>query len=364
MRARLLFASVFLLAWPLAAAAQAPLLPAQLAGWKQTEWQRVEAPDLERIDPRWAAFLREYGCQRAEQATYLSGKSEFELWVYAMQDRSSAYGAFTLRRIVLDPRMGILRPVAMGEAGVAEVGVGGAGQGLFYQGQYFVRWRSASPPNELIEHLKDIGGPQPSLPTLPGYLPKEGFVENSDRYLLGPLALAEVAPLAPGDWAGFAYGAEAEAGRYRVGPSEATLLLLSYPTPQIASQRLRDFERLFNLNGVGDPARPLAFAKRSGTLVILVSGVTSGQDAATLLNRVRYETEISWSETSPAQAEPHWTVTMLNLFIGTGLFVVYAFLSALAFAGVRLLIQRLLPGKVFNRPEDTEIICLDLSFKR
>jgi len=346
---------LFLISLPVLGAAPEPLLPAQLGPWQQKDWQRVEATDLERVAGDQAALLREYGCRRAEQAVYVRGQAEWQVRVCEMQDRSGAYGALTL--------LGAGGHVtALGEAGVRQ------GDTLvFYQGSYFVRIEGIAGAAELpglARRLETRAGPQARLPTLPGYLPREGFIQRSDRYLLGPSALAEVAPLAPGDWAGFAYGAEAEAGRYRLGRAEATLLLLSYPTPQIAGARLRDFERLFNLNSGGDPAQPLAFAKRSGTLVVFVSGVTSGQDAANLLNRVRYEAEISWSETSDPRPQPDWALTVLNLFIGTGLFVVYALFSGLAFAGVRLLVMRLFPGKVFDRPEDTEIIQLNLATKR
>lgn len=348
---------LFLISLPALGAAPEALLPAQLGLWQQKDWQQVGATELEQVAGGLAPLLREYGAQRAEQAVYVRGQAEWRVRVYEMQDRSSAYGAFTLLRAEAGA------PVRFGEAGVSFHHFID-----FYQGNYLVHnsffGAFDGPDPQLVERLKRLGGPQASLPTLPGYLPREGFIQRSDRYLLGPIALAEVAPLAPGDWAGFAYGAEAEAGRYHLGRAEATLLLLSYPTPQIAAARLRDFERLFNLNGAGDPARPPAFAKRSGTLVVFVSGVTSGQDAANLLNRVRYEAEISWSETSDPRPQPDWALTVLNLFIGTGLFVVYALFSGLAFAGVRLLVMRLFPGKVFDRPEDTEIIQLNLAAKR
>ena len=366
---KLFLAGVLLLGLPLAAAAQAPLLPAQLGPWKKSklEWQMVAAPELERVAGAQAALLREYGAQRAEQAGYFNygeGDAGGGVKVYEMKDRSGAYGAFTLIRGQF------ARPVKLGEAGAwgSDAHTRFMYCFTFYQSNYLVRVFApdddADELARLADYLRVQAGPQPSLPTLPRYLPREGFVEGSDRYLLGPLALAEVAPLAPGDWAGFAYGAEAELGRYRVVGGEAILLLLSYPTPQIAAARLRDFERFFNLNEEGDSQRRLVFAKRNGALVVLVSDVSSAMQAAVLLDRVRYEVDISWSETSPPRAEPHWAVTMVNLFLGTGLFVVYAFLSALAFGAVRVLIQRLLPGKVFDRPEDTEIIRLDLSLKR
>lgn len=360
--------SVFLLTLPFAAVAQAPLLPAQLAGWQRTDWIQVEAPELERVaGPElgllgtaraWAAVMREYGCQRVEWARYRhdATRSQGEVTVYEMQDRSGAYGAFTLLGLGgLDPVLVTNRRVAMGEAGVA-----GVDAGLFYQGQYVVNWWMGTPVLELVEHLKQLGGQQASLPTLPSYLPREGFIEGSDRYLLGPLGLAQVAPLFPGDWVGFAYAAEVEAARYRVDAGEATLLVISYPTPQIAAERLRDFERLFNLNGTGDPGRALAYAKRSGTLVVFVAGPASEQAATQLLDRVRYEAEISWSEPSEPRPEVNWAKTLLNIFIGTGLMLLFALLSGLAFGVVRLIINRLAPGKVFDRPQDTEIIQLNL----
>ena len=339
-----------------------PLLPAQLGPWKKSKlgWEMVAAPQLERVAGNQAALLREYGAQRAERAAYFKydgGDTGWGVTVYEMKDRSGAYGAFSLIRGEFG------RPVKLGEAGYW-----GRNAHTFYQSNYLVRVFATDDDTEelarLADYLRVQAGPQASLPTLPGYLPREGFIAGSDRYLLGPIALAEVAPLAPGDWAGFAYGAEAEAGRYRLGRSEATLLLLSYPTPQIAGARLRDFERLFNLNGVGDPNRPLVYAKRKGTLIVLASGVTSEMEAANLLNRVRYEAEISWSETSDPRPQPDWALTISNLFIGTGLFLVYALLSGLAFGTLRLLMKRLLPGKVFDRPEDTEIIQLNLAAKR
>jgi len=344
-----------------------PMLPAQLGTWKQTNWIRVEAPELERVaGPRldllrggaWAAVLREYGCQRVEWASYRQDAThrEGQVVVYEMQDRSGAYGAFTLLGLGgLKPGLVTDRRIALGEGGVA-----GVDAGLFYQGKYLVNWWMGTPIKELVEHLKHLGGQQAGLPTLPGYLPREGFIIASDRYLLGPLAMAEVTPLAEGDWAGFAYGAEAEAARYRVGNTEATLLLLSYPTPQIAAQRLRDFERLFNLNGAAAPGRPVVFAERHGTLVALVAGADAAQ-AARLIKAVGYDRQLSWSEPPEGSGALGWGTTVANIITSTGVLLLFALISGIAFGLVRLVVKRLLPDKVFDRPEDTEIIRLDLT---
>lgn len=339
-------------------AAADTLLPAELGAWQQTAWERVEAPELERLGtiPGGAALLREYGCRRAERAWYRSGDLEGRVTVFEMADRSGAYGAFTL----LGAPTGLLteRRIALGEAGIA-----GVDAALFYQGNYLVNTWGSTPARESLEHLRRLGGAQASLPTLPDYLPREGFVAGSDRYLLGPVALNLVAPLAEGDWAGFVYGAEAEAARYRVGGEEATLVLVSYPTPQIAAARLRDFEQLFNLNGAGDSRRRPVYAKRSGTLVVVVAGIESQQTAERLLDQVRYETEISWSRPAKPRPQIDWVLTIFNILVGTGLLLLFALLSGVAFGVVRLLVKRVLPGKVFDRPEDTEIIQLNLNFR-
>src|SRR2546422_10760590 len=59
------------------------------------------------------------------------------------------------------------------------------------------------------------------FPTLVQYLPTLGRISQSERYVLGPLALNRLLPLGNGDWLGFANGAEAVLARYRVkGRSE------------------------------------------------------------------------------------------------------------------------------------------------
>ncbi|MGH9779672.1 MAG: DUF6599 family protein, partial [Candidatus Acidiferrales bacterium] len=205
-----------------------PLLPEQLGSVQRLEWKAVDAVSLESVADNLAPLLREYGCQGAEHAIYRgpahpSGFAAFRVTVYTMPDRSSAYGAFSLLARN-SPRS------SLGESGTFFP------DGLFfYQGQYFVSATGHTSDGSLqllARQLAARSGDQASLPLLPDYLPEEGFVKGSDAYVLGPLALARVAPLAQGDWAGFAYGAEVQTARYRIGAhksgsSEATLLLLS-----------------------------------------------------------------------------------------------------------------------------------------
>lgn len=345
---------VLLVALPTAFAQQArpSLLPTILDSWEQIEWAQAEAPDLENLAGAEAALLREYGSARAERATYRRGENRWQATVHEMVDRSAAYGAFTLLR-------GQATPLRLGEGAVQT-----ARRALFYQGNYFVEARgdtTLAGLQLLARHLKELAGRQASLPTLPGYLPRDGFVAGSDHYLLGPLALSRVAPLVEGDWVGFAYDAEVEAARYRWGGQQALLLLMSYPTPAIARLRMKDFERLFQLNGAGNPSGPEAYARRTGTLIAFIAEADSRASAEELLDRVQYEWQISWSDPSDPRPRAHWAGTLANIFIGSGVFVLFALLSGIAYGLVRVLVKRLAPGRVFERPGSSdEIIVLDL----
>lgn len=350
--ARLLLAALLLLPTCVRAAGDAAgVLPARLADWERAGWKQVGARDLESLVGPQAGLLREYGSLSAESAEYSRGDARWQVTLHRMQDRSGAYGAFTLLRA--DGA-----PVALGEAGARTGSVF-----VFYQGNYFVTASKEAGEAELGALARLLAAqPEPaaSLPLLPSFLPQQGLLRGSERYLLGPLGLGSVLPLAPGDWTGFAYGAEVVLARYRVGGVEAALLLISYPTPQIARERLADFERLFNLNGTGDPLRPLVYAKRSGTLVSFVSGLESGQAAASVLEQVPYEMKVSWSDPSNPRPEPEWAKMLVNIFIGTGVVLLFTFLSAVAYGLLRLLIKRLFPGVLFDRPSENDLIILKL----
>lgn len=302
-----------------------------------------------------ASLLREYGSQRAEEAIYRRGGQEMRVSLQVMADRSGAFGAFTL--------LGTGgRRVRLGEAGAALLG-----RIVFYQGNFFVSASGGMQARDLepLAHkLRREAGPQAGLPALVDYLPAAGRVGGSERYFLGPRALATALPLAKGDWAGFAYGAEAVTARYRTASGEVALLLLSYPTPQIAAERLRAFERAFHLNGGGNPAGPPLFARRAGSLIVAVAGGGSEPDGVALMERVRVERALSWSQQSPEEEDRAWARTMLGMFLSTGVIVALALAAGTLFGIARLAARHWYPGQVFDRPEDTEVIRLGLEHPR
>src|SRR5439155_4631547 len=94
---------------------------------------------------------------------------------------------------------------------------------------------------------------QSPLPALKGYLPSDNLIPNSERYVTGPVGLEEFDPGIPAGVAAFHLGSEAQIGSFRAGSGEMKLAIFSYPTPNIARERLPEMQKL-----------PGALAKRSG----------------------------------------------------------------------------------------------------
>jgi hypothetical protein len=204
-------------------------------------------------------------------------------------------------------------------------------------------------------------GPLPSLWQL---LPPKGIVNGTDRYMAGPQALNQLFPAALGDSLGFSTGVEAELARYRSGGREAVLLIADFPTPQLAKQSLADLRKKFNVNGSTPGASsPALFAKRSLTLVAIVSGPSSQQEAAALLDQVHPGTALTWDEPTFQFKEPRIEIMIVGAIVGTGVICVFALVAGLAFGGLRLLVKRILPNKVFDRGHHLQVLQLGLSSK-
>jgi len=147
---------------------------------------------------------------------------------------------------------------------------------------------------------------------------------------------------------------------YRNGKDSAGLLLLEYPTPQLAEQHLRHLEQALS------PAAKQAGTtiERKASLLSLILKPSSGAYGDTLRSAVNYETHVTWHEPTHTITDPPWTTILGKIFISTGLFMVWpwswAWRSAGASGGENLFSQ----AKVFDRPEQMDVLQLGLSGKR
>jgi hypothetical protein len=106
---------------------------------------------------------------------------------------------------------------------------------------------------------------------------------------------------------------------------------------------------------------PGSTIERKGSLLTIVIAPSSSAFGENLRAAVTYETQVTWNEPSQTATDPPWALVLYRIFVGTGVFMVMAVAFGVAFGGFRIFIKKLLPGKVFDRPEQMEVLQLGLS---
>ena len=123
------------------------------------------------------------------------------------------------------------------------------------RGRNFLRF--LRPKNQTLSNndynalLVFVGGTRPSgniMASLPAPMPTTNMVPESEKYVLGPEAAKKVLPTFPSDLLGFDQGAEVQLAKYGTGKGQATLITISYPTPQIARIRFGAMSSFLGIN--------------------------------------------------------------------------------------------------------------------
>ena len=359
--------------WSLPLAAQG-LLPSSLGNWSSSGAPaQVSAQQIEQLANDRANTLREYGITSGERREYTSGSDKISVTLYRMIDPSAAFGAFTFLR---HPDMALPGPVT-----AASYAAGKRGHALLVVGNLVLDVDSGNRPiasadlNSLAQSVAAQADRRP-YPPIASFLPKAGLIPGSERYVLGPLALAQAFPAGATnrtDWAGFASSAEAIVGRYRFSdqlsgkgrPAEGLLLLILYPTQQLAADRYDALSKSFALNAEPGQAggRPAVFGTRSSALIALLAGVESRETAANLLDQIHYASDVTWSAPTHDLTDPSISTIVVGAIVDTGAIMLLVFAASLGFGGFRLLAKLLAPGKIFDRNSEVEILQLGISSK-
>jgi hypothetical protein len=337
-------------------AAQKQVLPTHFGNWSGQPsplWVETDAP------LNFVEVWKETGRTTGEYCQYTSGGATLDVSLEKYRDPSNAYEAYTA---LIRPEM---HPSTLGRTSAVD-----GDRLIALLGGFLLKLRPtpAISDADLAALVKTVSGqadPTP-LPPIRAYLPR-GFTDGTQRYARGPagfrnamaaLKQDEFTSLTGG--AGFDLDAEAMFAHYREGKDEAVLLLLDYPTPQLAEQHLRHLEQAIL------PASRQAGTtiQRKGTLLSLVLKPSSAAYGATLHSAVNYETVVTQNEPHQTVTDPPLLSTIAKIFIATGVFMVIAVVLGAAFGGVRLLTKIFFPGKVFDRPEQMDVLQLGLSGKR
>jgi hypothetical protein len=348
-------------------ASQAPsILPKQFGGWQISGSSRTSA-DPVTADPVNAAVLKEYGFTSFESATYTRDDGrKLTLKAACFGDASGAYGAYTYYKT---PPM-LIEKIGDGAASMNE-------RVLFYRGNILVdaafqklSAMSAAELRELAESLPLPSGNTRNLPGLPAYLPTQSYVKNTARYVVGPTTLRNIDAPVPSELVDFNAGAEVVTGNYSSSGGEATLMLISYPTPQIAADHLRRIEAArqpSSQSASGTNANPTLqgpiFDKRTGPIVVVAAGPLSQAEAKSLLASVNYDANVTWNENTYFTKRDNLANLLVNVIILCFIIIGFALIAGVAFGGIRILAKRLFPNHVFDQAQSREFISLHLSEK-
>jgi len=345
-------------------------LPSSFGAWASSgEQPAVPGTQIGQLANDQAPVIREFGVSSGERREYSSGTRSASVTLYRMVDPSAAFGAFTFLR---DPEMAPL-PLDNSAAYSAE----GHNRALFVVGNFVVDVASSqgTPSGAdlrfLASSLTQHADRRP-FPILARFLPKNGLVTGSERYALGPQALAQAFP--PGatiraDWAGFASSAEGIVATYRFpgqkSDRQSLLLLISYPTQQLAADRYAALNKWFALNAeASEPGdKPVIFGTRSSALIALFAGAGSRETATSLLSQIHYASEVTWNEAGQKYTDPSISTIVVGAIVDTGAIMLLALAAGIGFGGFRLLMKFAFPGRVFDRNDEVEILQLGLSSK-
>jgi hypothetical protein len=342
----------------------ASVLPKQFGGWQMSGSSRT-SNDPAIADPVNAAILKEYGFTSFESATYTRDDGR-KLIVKAARfgDASGAYGAYTYYKT---PAM-LIEKIGDGAASMNE-------RVLFYRGNILVdaafqklSAMSAAELRELADGIPLPSGNIRNLPGLPAYLPTQSYVKNTAKYVLGPVTLHNLLTPVSVELVDFTAGAEVVVGNYNSSGGEATLMLISYPTPQIAADHLRRIEAARTqssppANGANAILQAPVFAKRTGPIVVVAAGPLSPAEAKSLLASVNYDANITWNENTYFTKRDNLANLLVNVIILCFIIIGFALVAGVAFGGIRILAKRLFPDRVFDQAQNREFISLHLSEK-
>ena len=348
---------ITLLSFAAIPAAAQGILPNSFAGWAADASAPPEALSAG-VTQVSQPVLAEYGWTQTESRQYLRGKSALIVSLHKLKDASGSYGLYSF-----------LRTPDMPRAELGEHSSSSQDRALVLIGNLVVEVHG----KELAKSHGDLKAlvaavyPQAQaglFPTMSDHLPRHGLIERTDHYFLGPAALFQFLPVATDDWLGFSQGAEAELARYRAGGREITLLIADFPTPQAAQKKLTELQQKISLNrSNAAAAAPALYARRSLTLLAIVSGAHTQAEADALLQQISSTAEVTWNEPNFELTQPGIGAMIYGAIIGTGIICAFAVISGIAFGGVRLAVKRIFPGKVFDRSSQMQVLQMGLTSK-
>ena len=313
-----------------------------------SKWSPADKPsqydekNIEALAGRRAAAIAHYGLDGATTQEWTGPEGNVRLTLYEMLDPSSAYGFFTLERNI-------------DQAGFATLPLGIEGfragnRSVFWQSKYVVKLEGAALAMDAFGKIvsENIFG-QSRKPPVSSHLPPHNLIHGSEKYVVEATSLGREIDLNP-EKLGFEDSVEIATANYRVDGKPARLLLMMYPTQQIAKK----YADQWDADSPGDAA----FRKRAVRLLAMVRGTRDENVAKAILDGVNLESQVTWNERAPDISIREVILTIFS-FIGVAL--LFTVVVGLSFGGFRVFVKARYPDRIFDRPQDMEIIQLKLA---
>ncbi len=297
----------------LAATAAAQIWPDSWHG--STRTKVAPAPIADRM--LWVETAGEV----SEQATYNGPVGKFTATAWRLKDSTSALAWYQANRPAncTPSRDSITTCTTPG----AQV------QTLLNYVLLFEGWRPLPAEMKELEaklpRLSSGGG----LPLLPGYLPDQGRVRNSERYILGLHGLQSVIPSFPPTLAGFEDGAEAQYGKIQSGSATLDYIVFYYHTPQLARVKLAEFQKQAGW-----------LVKRSGPLLAVIPGAPDSKAAEAILAPLEWKAQIVVNTPGSLPPMPNVAGMLVAIFELTGLLLIGCVGGGLLFATLWIYLRR------------------------
>jgi hypothetical protein len=312
----------------LTGAAQGAIFPDHLGTFQKSAPKTIGIPDKELYD--------EYGLEATESADYTSpDKKHISATAWRLHDSTGALALFDSRR-----------PPGATPSDFAQLAVHTSDGTIFVFGNYVFQFTGGmfDQPilNELYTQLARVDNAP--LPALSTFLPQDGLVANSERYILGPVSLQRVEPGIPPSVAGFRMGAEAQFGQYQTPKGLLELVIFDYPTPSMAREQAAEFQKI-----------PGAVIKRTGPLVVATVNPPDADAAERILGKINYQANVTLNEPTPQSQAKGLAKMILNVFVLAGIVLALCVVGGVGFAGYRIMSR-----KMWRKEEIAEMIVLGL----
>ncbi|MEP7337397.1 MAG: DUF6599 family protein [Acidobacteriota bacterium] len=251
-----------------------PKLPDKVGDWSAIGAARTLSADQISALPDGDVYT-EYGLQTLTVRFYTDGKTKLAVELFQTHFASEAYGLFTFIRSYLPPKRqsfqtGHFLASVSGEVDTMEV------------------------DHSLIDSLKGhIVSDEGEMPSLPFNLPGEHKINNTDKYIVGPVALGRIKEFADlKDVVNFAGGTQAVAANYQNGNGQMSLIIFEFHTPQLATDGNAQIQN--HLEALPVPEGNLRLLKRIGNYIVVATNVQDTPSAEGIIAKVRYSPKVYW----------------------------------------------------------------------